>query len=178
MTIQAALQVNQANLVKNLRFSFTNAATVLGELMQNARRAGASRVEIDFDEESRTLSVRDDGCGIGDFQPLLTVAESGWDAATVEREHPFGLGFLSALFACGHLMVQSTGGCIHAPTADILAFKPVLVQPVFSGLAAAARRRDGSGWCGRACGPRCFGLAPAEPRTGSPGSSPPAGPGR
>lgn len=130
MATETALKVNQANLVKNLRFSFTDTTTVLGELMQNARRAGATKVVIDFIPESKTLVVRDDGCGIDCFQTLLTVAESGWDAELVEREHPFGIGFLSALFACEHLTVESRGRRIAMPTEDILSFKPVAVTTI------------------------------------------------
>ena len=127
---ETTLKVNQGNLVKNLRFSFTNATTVLGELMQNARRAGATKVEIDFAPETKTLVVRDDGCGIDCYQTLFTIAESGWDAEVVEQEHPFGLGFLSALFSCQYLEVESEGGRIAMPTEDILSFKPVTVTPV------------------------------------------------
>ena len=64
----------------------------------------------DFVPETKTLTVRDDGCGIGDYQALFTLAESGWDAETIENEMPFGLGFLSALFSCQHLEVESKGG--------------------------------------------------------------------
>ena len=127
---ETTLKVNQGNLVKNLRFSFTNATTVLGELMQNARRAGATKVEIDFAPKTKTLVVRDDGCGIDCYQTLFTIAESGWDAEVVEQEHPFGLGFLSALFSCQYLEVESKGGRIAMPTEDILSFKPVTVTPV------------------------------------------------
>ena len=127
---ETTLKVNQGNLVKNLRFSFTNGTTVLGELMQNARRAGATKVEIDFAPETKTLVVRDDGCGIDCYQTLFTIAESGWDAEVVEQEHPFGLGFLSALFSCQYLEVESKGGRIAMPTEDILSFKPVTVTPV------------------------------------------------
>ena len=130
MATETTLKVNQERLVRNLRFSFTDATTVLGELMQNARRAGATKVVIDFNPESKTLVVCDDGCGIDCFQTLLTVAESGWDADLVEREHPFGIGFLSALFACEHLTVESRGQRIAMPTADILSFKPIAVTPV------------------------------------------------
>ena len=44
-TTETALRVNQEKLVNNLRFSFTNATTVLGEALQNSRRAGATKVE-------------------------------------------------------------------------------------------------------------------------------------
>jgi len=128
-TTETALRVNQEKLVNNLRFSFTNATNVVSELMQNSRRAGATQVEIDFVPETKTLTVRDDGCGIGDYQTLFTLAESGWDAETIENEMPFGLGFLSALFSSQHLEVESKGGRVSMSTADILSFKPVNVTP-------------------------------------------------
>ena len=126
------MKVNQENLVKTLRLGFSNQATVLSELLQNARRAGATAVN--FACQGNDLTVEDDGCGIGDFQNLLSVAESGWDAETIEREHPFGIGFLSALYSCKRITVISAGITLSADTADILAFKPV-------GLACAKKSR-------------------------------------
>jgi len=60
-TNEVAMKVNQANLVKSLRFSFTNKTTVLGELIQNARRAHAAMVVINFPDykaASATTSFR------------------------------------------------------------------------------------------------------------------------
>ena len=127
---QISMKVYQANLVKSLRFSFTNKTTVLGELMQNARRANATQVVFEFAPETRILRVTDDGCGIDSIETLLTVAESGWDADVVAQEHPFGIGFLSALFACSHMTVVSKSGRISVNTDDVLSFKPVTVSPV------------------------------------------------
>jgi hypothetical protein len=45
---EVSMKVNQANLMKSLKFSFTNSTTVLAEMMQNARRAGASWVKFEF----------------------------------------------------------------------------------------------------------------------------------
>lgn len=127
---EVAMKVNQANLVKSLKFSFTNKTTVLGELMQNARRANATQVVFEFAPETKILRVTDDGCGIDSIETLLTVAESGWDADVVAQEHPFGIGFLSALFACRHMTVVSKSGRISVNTDDVLSFKPVTVTPV------------------------------------------------
>lgn len=129
-TQTVALRVNAPNLVQQLRFSFTSDTTVLSELMQNARRAGATRVEFELDPDARELRVKDDGGGIESFDVLLTVAESGWDPDLIEREHPFGMGFLSALFACEHITVESKGGRLSAHTRDLLAFKSASVHPV------------------------------------------------
>lgn len=127
---EVAMKVNQENLVKGLKYSFTNKTTVLGELMQNARRAGASKVVFDFNPEKKELRISDDGCGIDSIETLLTVAGSGWDANMAAEEHPFGIGFLSALFACRHLTVSSKGGCLSAATEDVLSFKSVSVTKI------------------------------------------------
>ena len=127
---QVSMKVNQSNLVKSLKFSFTNKTTVLGELMQNARRAGATQVIFEYYPETKILKVTDDGCGIDSIETLLTIAESGWDADVVAQEHPFGIGFLSALFACHHMTVVSKSGRISVNTDDVLSFKPVNITPV------------------------------------------------
>ena len=128
MKTSVAMKVNQENLVKSLKFSFTNRSTVLGELMQNARRAGATQVSFDYDPVLSTLTVTDDGCGIDDIEALLTVAQSGWDAELMTEEHPFGIGFLSALYACEHLALVSKCGRLTALTADVLSFKDLEVD--------------------------------------------------
>lgn len=128
--ITTQLSVNPEKLINNLRFSFTQSTTVLGELMQNARRAGATFVSFEYSQDARTLTVCDDGCGIACLKTLLTVAESGWDVDVIERECPFGLGFLSAIFACGAISVDSKGGRFSANTAELLSFQPVAIKPV------------------------------------------------
>jgi len=127
---EVAMKVNSTNLVKSLRFSFTNKYTVLGELMQNARRAQATQVEFSFCPETKILQVNDDGCGINSIETLLTVAESGWDTDLIAQEHAYGIGFLSALFACRHISVMSKSGSISVDTDQVLAFKPVTITPV------------------------------------------------
>lgn len=123
------LSVNPEKLINNLRFSFTQSTTVLGELMQNARRAGATFVNFEYVQDTRTLKVCDDGCGIACLTTLLTVAESGWDIELIEREHAFGIGFLSALFSCEAISVDSKGGRFSVDTAALLAFQPIVIEP-------------------------------------------------
>jgi HSP90 family molecular chaperone len=113
-----------------LRFSFTHKTTVLSELMQNARRAKATQVEFSFCPQTKVLQVSDNGCGIESIETLLTVAESGWDAELVAQKHPFGIGFLSALFACRDVSIISKSGSIDVDTEEVLVFKPVTIAPV------------------------------------------------
>ena len=126
------LAVNQDRLVSNLRFSFTNREVLIAELMQNARRAGASNVNIEFDNCSKTLTVTDNGSGISNFQSLFTLAESGWEDSIQESEHPFGMGFFSTLFSAEEVEVYSFDQFIRFKTKDALAFSSIAVNTIES----------------------------------------------
>lgn len=122
-----ALRINEKALVKNLRYAFTSkSVTVLCELMQNARRAGATKVG--FTLKGDVLRVEDDGVGIHDFGDLLAVAQSGWDIETIEKERPYGLGFLAAVYGSTHIRVESLQWKLDADTKDILDFKPIVIS--------------------------------------------------
>lgn len=109
-----------------LAATFTRGTTVIGELLQNARRAGATRIDITLTEN--LLMFEDDGKGIEDFSVLLAMAKSNWSEEVVQQDSPYGLGFIAALFACGTLGVQSKGKHLFASTADLIALKPVPVN--------------------------------------------------
>jgi len=120
-----ALPANTGNLVKYLEKSFTNKTTFLTEMMQNARRAKATYVAFNLDEENNKLVVTDDGVGITEKSLLFTIAESGWGnmeetADVVKNEDPFGVGFLSVLFACKTILVESPGFSLFGETSRIL----------------------------------------------------------
>lgn len=129
VTKTIGLKVNEKNLVSHLKLAFSNGTTYIAELMQNARRAGATQISITYDEQAERLVIEDDGCGIGDLQHILEVAESGWDEATKAEESPYGIGFLSALFAAKQCQVESRGGSVSFDTAHALAFGDVTVFP-------------------------------------------------
>ena len=88
------VRLNKRRLIETFRFAYPNRYTVLAELLQNARRAGALVVHVRYDADAKRLTVADDGCGVSDFQTLLTLGESGWSEAVRRTEQPFGLGFL------------------------------------------------------------------------------------
>jgi hypothetical protein len=123
-----AVCVNQAKLLASLRYAFTNKYTVVTELMQNARRAKASYVAVDYDGKAQTLTVRDDGVGITEWQALFTIGESGWDAITVRDEHAFGMGFMKSLYSARRCSVRSRGKMIAFDTAEALRQVPIEVQ--------------------------------------------------
>lgn len=113
-------------LLRALSKTFTNSTTVLSELLQNGRRAGATRIDIQVTDE--VIVVQDNGCGIEDFSVLLAVAKSGWEEAVKRDDAPYGIGFISALFSCTELGVMSKGMHLFASTDDLIDLKPVAVN--------------------------------------------------
>ena len=67
-----------------------NADDVLMELLQNARRAGATEIKVDTAND--LLSVMDNGHGISDPRVILGFGISDWRLASIEREKPAGIG--------------------------------------------------------------------------------------
>ena len=77
---------------------------ILGEILQNAQRAGAKFIEFMTDIESGTIIITDDGTGlIGEkgrneqFLPLITVALSNYESEQVADQSPMGIGLFSIL---------------------------------------------------------------------------------
>ncbi len=93
------------------RVTRTYAATlaeIFAELLQNARRAGATRVGISVERTAAgkdvphgetqfavAVAVADDGAGIADPAVLLSFGENGWSDDLVRREDAAGFGFAS-----------------------------------------------------------------------------------
>ena len=87
-------------------FFDASASTAFVELIANARRGGATRVDI----ATRALgppngfrfevAVRDDGHGIADPAVLLSFGESHWDGRVARSENAAGMGLL-CLAKCG-----------------------------------------------------------------------------
>ena len=69
------------------------------EMLQNARRAGATEVSIatvpSLGGCLGKVIIRDNGQGIEDFATVLSMGSRGWDDATEISEDPAGVGFFS-----------------------------------------------------------------------------------
>ena len=81
------------------RFFNATLADAFVELVQNSRRAGATRMDVGtqalLEAEASggiRVTVTDDGNGIADPAVLLSFGESGWDEDTARREDPAGIG--------------------------------------------------------------------------------------
>ena len=82
------------------RVTRTFAATLADaftEILQNARRGGATRVRVAVTgtDGDIAVTVTDDGAGIADAGVLLSFGENGWNEDLVRREDAAGMGMLS-----------------------------------------------------------------------------------
>ena len=102
-TIQA--QVNPRLLTKANRLFTGSLSGRIIEILQNARRAGATEVEIT--NESGCVSVRDNGRGIDDFTRLLDLGGSGWEETLESSEDPAGVGLFC--LAPREVLIRSRG---------------------------------------------------------------------
>jgi hypothetical protein len=97
-TVRAA--ISPSILSKADRLFRNDDAGVFIELLQNARRAGATLVDISIDQlpgdgAVSRIAFHDNGRGVEDFQKLLTLGDSDWSTAVRETEDPAGMGFFS-----------------------------------------------------------------------------------
>ena len=106
-TIRA--RIHESAVKRVTRIYAATAAEILAEILQNSRRAGATRVRLTVaapavrptaiaagtGEAPLTVTIADDGAGIADPAVLLSFGENGWDDALVWREDAAGFGFAS-----------------------------------------------------------------------------------
>lgn len=99
------LRINDG-LIKLIPLLFDGSpATIVAELLQNCRRAGATtvRVELSSDTEKKEVevSVADNGIGMGlpEIESLMSLTGSGWTDEKVRAEVPAGMGFMSLVGA-------------------------------------------------------------------------------
>lgn len=123
------IKINESNFLANLGAIFSNTGKVINELIQNASRANATTITFTTSVENgrANLIVLDDGSGITDMQKLLSVAESGW-SSDVAKCNPYGMGFLSTLFACEHITIQSQHQRLSASTEDIVSGESIEIE--------------------------------------------------
>ena len=75
------------------RFFTADTTETLAELLQNSRRAHATKVDITIHNGRVTIS--DDGDGITDPQAILAFGHADWNDHTTRSEDPAGMGFYS-----------------------------------------------------------------------------------
>ena len=135
-TIRA--RIHESAVKRVTRIYAATAAEILAEILQNSRRAGATRVSISVaapvarqgeiaaatGDTPLTVTVSDDGAGIADPAVLLSFGQNGWDDALVRREDAAGFGFAS--LARRNCAVSSRP---HSPHGEILPGWRVALSP-------------------------------------------------
>jgi len=102
-TMQAT--VNPRLLHKANRLFTGTLAGRVTEILQNARRAGATNVDIT--NKNGFVHVHDNGKGIEDFSRLLDMGGSGWNEQLSSSEDPAGIGLFC--LAPREVAVRSNG---------------------------------------------------------------------
>ena len=116
------LTIDTAAFLQTAKHSFSTPTTYITELCQNYRRAGAKAIDIVYHEEMNSLTFLARTETPVDYEALFTLGLSGWPTELQQKEQPFGMGFLSALFACEAISITSpTGRLPVIETRDILA---------------------------------------------------------
>jgi len=109
------ISVNNKRLLRQLKNFFSNDSAWVGELVQNAQRAHAERLNIDYCASKKILTFEDDGIGCSDPEKFFTLADSGWDEKTQLEQNSQGIGFFSLCGPASSCEVQS---CNWTATVD------------------------------------------------------------
>ena len=90
-------RVGDAALGKVTRMFAGSLDDIFTELLQNSRRAGASRVDVTVQPigDEVEITIADDGAGISDPAILLSFGDSRWDNEIAHNEDPAGMGILA-----------------------------------------------------------------------------------
>lgn len=93
---------------------FENEASTILELLQNAQRANATKVFVDTNDD--TITVSDDGCGCDDFENLFCSNRSGWN----NMDDAFGQGFFSVFAFADNVLVESNNKMVEFNVPNII----------------------------------------------------------
>ncbi|WP_338811496.1 hypothetical protein V2V90_24545 (plasmid) [Agrobacterium leguminum] len=109
---------------------------ILGELLQNARRAGATKVVIDQIDDPRfgkAVRIADNGAGLEDPRSLFSLGHSGWSEALSCSEDAAGMGFFALAHRGTTIIAQRKGASdswlIQAGADAFHGKQPVNVRP-------------------------------------------------
>ena len=95
----------------------------LMEVLDNARRSGATAVRIQTLADGRT-SVEDNGCGIGHLEVVVAEGASAWGETVGRREHVAGLGLGRLRDSRARITTRVAGGAGRVVEPEKSDFQP------------------------------------------------------
>ena len=113
MSFQFTATVAPEAISKVSRFFCASITDALNELIQNARRSGASAVTIERIEDpvfGAALRFADNGPGPSDCRSLFTLGRSSWRDGIEQSEDAAGMGFMSLAARGARIVAQKSGG--------------------------------------------------------------------
>ena len=110
---QIRRRVSESALGKVCRSFNGRDPDVIHEWLQNARRAGATHVDMTIADGFMTIA--DDGVGISKPASLLGFGESDWSDASVQDEDPAGIGVFSLARRAATVTSRTEGGQPWSP---------------------------------------------------------------
>ncbi len=129
-------QVSPEAIQKVGRLFNASIGDILNELLQNARRAAATKVVIDQVDDPRfgkAVRIADDGAGIADPRSLFSLGHSGWSEALTQSEDAAGMGFFALANRGAALVAQQKGTadswCIEATPDAFHGKQPIDAAP-------------------------------------------------
>jgi hypothetical protein len=144
MTMEIYAQVKAKTLKAAPNLFSNDPLTRIRELVQNARRAGATEIKITIDDSNggandihdvtpiATFSISDNGRGIppDQFEALLVLGESAWSEDIQRRENSAGMGFFSLGGLSSKIVIESgtTRMTINKPRDVFSGKKPAIVD--------------------------------------------------
>ena len=95
MTNTFKIGINPKILDKARNFFNSTTKDIINELLQNSRRAGATKVKVTKSVNTNTVTIEDNGVGIFSNGVAINLGGSEWDEETQKREDPAGCGLFS-----------------------------------------------------------------------------------
>jgi hypothetical protein len=111
-TFDIHAKVADAAITKVSRLFNASLDDITNELLQNARRAGATQVAFDQytdPEMGDVIRIVDNGPGITSPNTLFSLGEVGWDHDTCASEDAAGMGFFSLAGRTVRIIAQQAG---------------------------------------------------------------------
>ncbi len=128
--------VSPKTITKVTRLFNGTIGDILGELLQNSRRAGASRIDIACcaDQDGARLTLVDDGTGVANPQTMIALGDSGWNQRIHEAEDPAGMGVFSLAGKDTRISSRhadaDTGWSVHVPADGWTGAQDITVVPL------------------------------------------------